>query len=66
MQLLFSIYCPISLLPFTPKLLEEVVCIKVANDFHVAKFSGWFLALVYLTDQYIAQSISPATNHFFA
>ena len=65
-QLLFSIYCPLSLLPFTPKLLEEVVYVKVAGDFHIANFSGWFLSSVYLTDQqYTAQSISSASNRFF-
>ena len=66
MQLLFPIYCPISLLPFTPKLLEEVVYIKVAKDFHVAIFSGWFLSSVYLTDQQCtAQSVSSASGCFF-
>lgn len=60
-----SIYCPISLLPFTPKLVEEVVYIKVAKDFHAAKFSGWFYS-VYLTDQQCtAQSVSSASGCFF-
>lgn len=65
MQFFFVIYCPISPLPFAPELLEGVVYIKVTKDFHVAKFSGWFLFSVYLTDQqYMAQLIS-SCNSFF-